>query len=152
MIVSAHFDHVGYGSSRNSYGPIGQIHNGADDNASGVAAVVKRSRRLANWPQHPKRSILFAFWDGEEKGLLGERTLGPASDPAARAGAVVINADMVGRLRRTDWKSTAAGPRPDCGACSAAKTWNRAWRSILLGKSNPTATIIRFISSEFRPC
>src|SRR5947208_11154718 len=41
IVIGAHYDHVGYGSSRNSYGPIGYIHNGADDNASGVAGLLE---------------------------------------------------------------------------------------------------------------
>ncbi len=99
LIVSAHYDHVGYGTRRNSYGPIGQIHNGADDNASGVAALLKLVEAFSKLPQPPKRTILFAFWDGEEKGLLGsEHWAGQPTLPLSRV-RLVINADMVGRLR-----------------------------------------------------
>ncbi len=99
LIVSAHYDHVGYGSRRNSYGPIGQIHNGADDNASGVAALLKVIEAFAKMPERPKRTILFAFWDGEEKGLLGsEHWAAQPTLPLSRV-KLVINADMVGRLR-----------------------------------------------------
>ena len=99
LIVSAHYDHVGYGTRRNSYGPIGQIHNGADDNASGVAAVLKLVEAFSKLPEPPKRTILFAFWDGEEKGLLGsEHWAGQPTLPLPSV-RLVINADMVGRLR-----------------------------------------------------
>ncbi len=90
---------MGYGSRRNSFGPIGQIHNGADDNASGVAAMLKLVEAFSRLPERPKRTILFAFWDGEEKGLLGsEHWAAQPTLPLSRV-RLVVNADMVGRLR-----------------------------------------------------
>ena len=65
IVISAHFDHVGYGNSRNSLGPVGHIHNGADDNASGVAGMLEVADAVCRLAEKPKRSILFAFWDGE---------------------------------------------------------------------------------------
>ena len=56
-----------------AYGPSGYIHNGADDNASGVAGLLEIVDAIRQMPQPPKRSILFACWDGEEQGLLGSR-------------------------------------------------------------------------------
>jgi acetylornithine deacetylase/succinyl-diaminopimelate desuccinylase-like protein len=71
VVASAHYDHVGYGNATNSFGPIGLIHNGADDNASGVAGLIEVAEACVRLPSRPRRTILFAFWDGEEKGLLG---------------------------------------------------------------------------------
>ena len=48
VIASAHYDHVGYGNARNSYGPTGYIHNGADDNASGVATLLEVAEPAPN--------------------------------------------------------------------------------------------------------
>ena len=98
IIVGAHYDHVGYGSRRNSYGPWGYIHNGADDNASGVAAVLEVIDALSHTDHRPRRSILFAFWDGEEKGLLGSKHW--KNNPTVTFADVklAINVDMVGRL------------------------------------------------------
>jgi len=60
----------------NSFGPdAGTIHNGADDNASGTAGVLEIMQAFAALPEPPRRSVLFAFWDGEEKGLLGSKHL-----------------------------------------------------------------------------
>ncbi len=98
IVVGAHYDHVGYGSRRNSYGPWGFIHNGADDNASGVAALLEVIDALSQAEHRPRRSILFAFWDGEEKGLLGSKHW--RSHPTIPFDAVKLawNVDMVGRL------------------------------------------------------
>ncbi len=99
ILVSAHYDHVGYGNYRNSFGPTGYIHNGADDNASGVSTLLEVVEAAAMLDPRPKRSILFAFWDGEEKGLLGSKhwTSNPTV-PLARV-RTMVNMDMVGRLR-----------------------------------------------------
>jgi Peptidase family M28/PDZ domain len=99
ILVGAHYDHVGYGNPRNSYGPIGYIHNGADDNASGVATLLELAEAIAQLDPRPKRSVLFALWDGEEKGLLGSKHwLSQPTVPLSKV-RVMINMDMVGRLR-----------------------------------------------------
>ena len=99
IVVGAHYDHVGYGSKRNSFGPTGQIHNGADDNASGTAGVLEVMQAFTMLPEAPRRSILFAFWDGEEMGLLGSKHW--VSSPTVPLKQVVFafNADMIGHLR-----------------------------------------------------
>ena len=98
IVVGAHFDHVGYGSQRNSYGPWGYIHNGADDNASGTAGLLEIAAAFKEAAFQPKRSILLAFWDAEEKGLLGSTHW--ANSPTMDFSRVkcLINADMIGRL------------------------------------------------------
>ena len=99
VIVSAHFDHVGFGTPRNSRGPIGYIHNGADDNASGVAGLLEVAEAVRSLPRPPRRTLLFAFWDGEEKGLLGSKHWIAAPTRPLNTIKLVINADMIGRLR-----------------------------------------------------
>jgi hypothetical protein len=90
LVVSAHFDHVGV---RN-----GEIYNGADDNASGTAAVLAMAAWFKAHP--PVHDILFALWDAEEKGLLGARAFVAAPPiPLARI-AVNVNLDMVSRNDR----------------------------------------------------
>jgi len=99
IIVSAHYDHVGYGTRRNSRGPIGYIHNGADDNASGTAGLLELAEAFTMLDEPPKRTVLFAFWDAEEKGLLGSKYW--VAHPTISLDHVVaeINMDMIGRLR-----------------------------------------------------
>ncbi len=99
VIVCGHFDHVGYGNSSNSLGPYGYIHNGADDNASGTAAIIEVAEAIAQLEDAPRRTILFALWDAEEAGLQGSYhwTRQPTRD--LKSVKLVINVDMVGRLR-----------------------------------------------------
>ena len=99
ILIGAHYDHVGYGNRRNSYGPFGYIHNGADDNASGSATVLEIAEAFSKLPTPPRRSVIFALWDAEEKGLLGSKhwLQYPTIDRSKICFA--INLDMVGRLR-----------------------------------------------------
>jgi hypothetical protein len=99
IVVGAHYDHVGYGSKRTSYGTIGKIHNGADDNASGTSVLMEMIEAFAKSGLTTRRSILFAFWDCEESGMYGSRywTTHPTI-PLERI-KLAITLDMVGRLR-----------------------------------------------------
>ena len=99
VILSAHYDHVGYGNRQNSLGPIGFIHNGADDNASGVAGLLEVADAIGKLQQRPRRTILFALWDGEEKGLLGSKHWIEQPTIPLRQVALMVNLDMIGRLR-----------------------------------------------------
>ncbi len=99
IVVGAHYDHVGYGGRGYSLGPYGYIHPGADDNASGTAAVLELAEAFTVLSGPPKRSILFAAWDAEEKGLLGSKHwVAHPTVPLDRV-AAAVNLDMVGRLR-----------------------------------------------------
>ena len=98
IVVGAHYDHIGYGG-RLSLGTPGYIHPGADDNASGSSAVLELAKAMTMLSPAPKRSILFAAWDAEEKGLLGSKYW--VAHPTVPLDRVVaaMNLDMVGRLR-----------------------------------------------------
>jgi Zn-dependent M28 family amino/carboxypeptidase len=99
IAIGAHYDHVGYGRNGNSFGPIGYIHNGADDNASGTAAILEMIDAIKRLPTPPKRSLLFVLWDAEEDGLIGSRHwIARPTIPLARV-KLYINLDMVGRLK-----------------------------------------------------
>ena len=100
VIVGAHYDHLGRGNF-DSLAPsqIGQIHPGADDNASGTAGVLELARLLAPQRGQLKRSILFMNFAGEELGLLGSAEwVKEPTRPLAKAVAM-INMDMIGRIR-----------------------------------------------------
>lgn len=96
VIVGAHYDHLGSGGTSSLAPGVEEIHNGADDNASGVAALLDVATRLAADP--PKRSVLFLAFTGEESGLLGSAFwVGQPTSPLDGAIAM-LNMDMVGRL------------------------------------------------------
>ncbi len=100
VIIGAHYDHLGRGNF-DSLAPsqIGQIHPGADDNASGTAGVLELARLLAPERGKLKRSILFMDFAGEELGLLGSAEwVKEPTRPLAKAVAM-INMDMIGRIK-----------------------------------------------------
>ncbi len=100
VIVGAHYDHLGRGNV-DSLAPsqIGQIHPGADDNASGTAGVLELARLLAPERGQLKRGILFMDFAGEELGLLGSAEW--VKEPTRPLGKAVamINMDMIGRIK-----------------------------------------------------
>jgi hypothetical protein len=114
IVVGAHYDHVGYGKPSNSYGPFGKIHNGADDNASGTSVLLELVQAFAQSGLKTRRSIQFAFWDGEENGLVGSRYwIGHPTVPLENV-KFNITMDMVGRLR--DEHLQVLGTRSGYGA------------------------------------
>jgi hypothetical protein len=101
IIYGAHHDHLGYGyfGARDARrGGVGKIHNGADDNASGVATVLEIAEAIATSGVKPRRSFLFLTFTGEEKGLLGSEWY--VANPLIPHEKVVamINIDMIGRI------------------------------------------------------
>jgi acetylornithine deacetylase/succinyl-diaminopimelate desuccinylase-like protein len=97
IVIGAHYDHLGLGDNH-SLGKIGEIHHGADDNASGTAGVLELARWFAKQPKQ-KRGILFLTFTGEELGLLGSAYyVGHPELPLEKA-AAMINMDMIGRIR-----------------------------------------------------
>ena len=92
VIVGAHFDHLGMDETLAN----DRIYNGADDNASGVSAVLQIARAFAAAGQKPLRNVIFAFWDGEEKGLLGSKYF-VQNCPFIAQVKGYLNFDMIGR-------------------------------------------------------
>jgi hypothetical protein len=94
VVLTAHFDHVGVGAP-DARGD--SIFNGADDNASGTAALLEIAEAFAALPERPARSVLFLAVSGEEKGLLGSQYF--ARNPTVPAQGIVanINMDMISR-------------------------------------------------------
>ena len=98
IVIGAHYDHLGYGGLSSNYkGKKPLIHNGADDNASGVAAMLELARILSENP--PKRSVLFIAFTAEELGLLGSNFFANNSPINLQKISLMVNMDMVGRLK-----------------------------------------------------
>lgn len=98
IVVTAHYDHVGVND--------GQIYNGADDNASGVATMLELARRLK--AEAPEHSVIFVAFDGEERGLLGAKHFVEAPPVPLSSIALNMNFDMTARAE-TDGKLWVTG-------------------------------------------
>ena len=116
IIIGAHYDHLGRGGEGSgSLAPTsGEIHHGADDNASGTAGVLELARLFSAQKQRPKRTIVFITFSGEEEGLLGSNyyvnhPLLPLANTVA-----MINMDMIGRMK---------DHRLSIGGVGTAKEW-----------------------------
>jgi hypothetical protein len=139
LVISAHYDHLGFGWPDSRAGAKGQLYPGADDNASGVAVILELARQMAN--ARPERSVIFASFAGEEEGLLGSRHyVRTAQMPDAAfplSGHIAdLNFDTVGRLR--DGKVTVFG------TASA-----REWPFIFMGASAVTGVPTQAVAQEF---
>ena len=126
VILGAHLDHLGMGGGSNALDPkVHAVHNGADDNASGVAALIQAAKLLAAHKGELQRDVVVIAFSGEEEGDLGsDWYVKHLKDP--KGVAAMINMDMVGRMRANhlninggdsakEWKELA-GP-----ACAAAR-------------------------------
>ena len=120
IVIGAHYDHLGTGArSSLASGAAGQIHNGADDNASGTAALIEMARAAAAAATRPARTLVFAAFAGEELGLLGSAHYADHPVIPLSATAAMINLDMIGRPRGRIFVSgldTAKGLEADARA------------------------------------
>jgi len=98
IVIGAHYDHVGRGGSNSLAPGSSEIHNGADDNASGTVALLELAKRLAARPEKPPRRLVFLAFTAEELGLIGSaRYVKEPVFPLDKTIAM-FNLDMVGRL------------------------------------------------------
>jgi hypothetical protein len=99
IIVGAHYDHIGYGPRGSRRPGERAIHNGADDNASGTAAVMELARRFAERGEKPARRLVFIAFTAEERGILGSNhyVAQPLFD--LEKTVAMFNFDMIGNLR-----------------------------------------------------
>ena len=100
VVIGAHRDHIGIGAyGSRARRQRGEIHNGADDNATGSVGVIEIVRALSEAGYHPKRSILFMLFDAEEMGLIGSRWWVANPTVPLKQVVAMINMDMIGRVR-----------------------------------------------------
>lgn len=119
VVIGAHYDHLGYGEDGNSLDGAGQIHNGADDNASGTAAILELARILYNTKARNNNYLFMAF-SGEELGLLGSKYW--LQHPTANVNLnYMINLDMVGRY--------AADRKLTIGGYGTSPTWGEIFQT-----------------------
>lgn len=131
VLIGAHYDHLGIGTEGNSLdaNPQGKIHNGADDNASGVAGVLELARYFKTNKVKEKNNFLFMCFSGEELGLYGSKHF--TDHPTLNLAAVdyMINLDMVGRLD------------PKNGLSVSGSGTSPAWEPLLKKLSSPELPI-----------
>lgn len=126
VVIGAHYDHLGLGGSESLAAvPEGQIHHGADDNASGTSGLLELARVLAKDRAKIKRSVMFIAFSGEELGLLGSGAYTKTPLVPLASTVAMLNMDMVGRLRNGSLFVGGVGTSP-------------AWKE-LLEKLNGTA-------------
>ncbi|MCR9202120.1 MAG: M28 family peptidase [Planctomycetaceae bacterium] len=147
VLITAHLDHIGTKSSGAD-----TVNNGADDNATGVTAVVALARAYSRLSEHTGRSVIFATFWGEEKGLLGskefaERSPWPLSDIVAN-----VNIEMVGRpesdarekVWMTGWTHSNLGELMNQGASRAGvEVFNREDIGEMLYKRSDNYSFVR---------
>jgi len=102
IVIGAHYDHLGLNEHHNSTlaNSDGQIHNGADDNASGTAAVLELARLFSQNKTKENVNYIFALFSGEEDGLMGSKKLAETIKTNYPNTIFMINMDMVGRLNK----------------------------------------------------
>jgi len=132
VIVSAHYDHLGRNGPGVRVAEIGQVHPGADDNASGVAVLLELARTLAA-AGAPPRTIVFVAFSAEESGLQGSKYYVANPIPVPLAGIrSVLNFDTVGRLGSGEVNVLATG---------TASEWPHVFRGITFSTGIPTKSI-----------
>jgi Zn-dependent M28 family amino/carboxypeptidase len=113
IAIGAHYDHLGRGANGNSLAgkeEAGRVHYGADDNASGTAAVLAIAERLAKQPR--RRNVLLAFWSAEEIGLIGSNAFVATPPVPVDQISAYLNFDMVGRMIDNKLTVQATGTSP----------------------------------------
>lgn len=153
IILGAHYDHLGYGEDNNATDPgIHAIHNGADDNASGTAAVIELAKMVKD-SRLKKNNYLFICFSGEELGLLGSKYF--TENPTVPLDAVnyMINMDMIGRLDDATKKIIIGGygTSPEWGKIlpEKTKTLSVKFDSTGIGPSDHTSFYLKDIPVLF---
>ncbi len=99
VVVGAHYDHLGFGGYGSRKRGSKEVHNGADDNATGTAAVLELARRFAAMDKKPARRMIFIGFSGEERGLVGSQFYVNNPTVPLESMAAMLNFDMIGNLR-----------------------------------------------------
>ena len=116
LVLGAHYDHLGYGHSGTSLGgkdANNVIHNGADDNASGSSGLLELAQAFSM--EHPRRTVYFVWFSGEELGLLGSQYFVDHAPIPQKQIVSMINLDMIGRLTHGKLEVGGAGTSPNFG-------------------------------------
>ncbi len=123
VVIGAHYDHVGIGGHL-SITPekVGEIHNGADDNASGTSAIIEMARVAVGATGRFPRSLVFVAFAGEERGLLGSAHYTSVAPIPIASTVAMLNLDMVGRAKgRVDVSGLEVSPSMEADLQAASR-------------------------------
>jgi hypothetical protein len=153
IVIGAHYDHLGHGGAGSLAAREGEIHHGADDNASGTAGVLELARLFSAGPR-PRRTIVFMAFSGEEEGLLGSNYyVNHPIVPLANTIAM-INMDMIGRLKARNLIVGGVGTAAGWRAMVEAGNQLEGMTVTATAESGPHASPVSFptvVASNGRP-
>ena len=139
IVIGAHYDHLGRGGEGSLAPREGEIHHGADDNASGVAGLLELARMLS--AQKPRRTIVFIAFSGEEEGLIGSNYyVNHPIVPLANTVAM-INMDMIGRLKEKKLIVGGVGTAQEWRSLIEADNSGQSIAAASTAQTTPVATI-----------
>ncbi len=149
IVIGAHFDHLGMGGMNSLAAGVSAVHNGADDNASGVAALLKVAEELAVGPRS-SRPVVFMAFTGEESGLLGSSHWIKNPTVPLENVTAMLNMDMVGRLAENGLVVYGTGTAAEWEQIVAPelerlKVWKSSYIPDGYGASDQTAFYMRDI-------
>ena len=122
IVIGAHYDHVGLGGRLSVTGRAGEIHNGADDNASGTASIIEIARAAVADRSRFPRTLIFVAFAGEERGLLGSAFYVSEPHLPVESTIAMLNLDMVGRANgAVDISGLDASPSMEADLTAAVK-------------------------------
>ena len=138
LIIGAHYDHLGWGGEGSLAPDKVEIHNGADDNASGSAGIMELARKLSSNKSNLKRNVLFISFSGEEEGLLGSQYYVKHPVMSLSNAITMINLDMVGRLKERTLTVQGTGT-------------SSKWDSLVSKYNTDSTFVLKFIKDGFGP-
>ena len=116
VAIGAHYDHIGVSTNPNA---LDKINNGADDDGSGTVSVLSIAEALAHSPTRPKRSVLFVWHCGEEKGLWGSAYFNKFPTVDIKQVTAQLNIDMIGRSKKPGYMAPCdTNPAPGRKPCN----------------------------------
>ncbi|MEZ5427274.1 MAG: M20/M25/M40 family metallo-hydrolase [Pyrinomonadaceae bacterium] len=138
IVIGAHYDHLGHGGQGSLAVNSKDIHHGADDNASGVAAVIELARYFSKEKEN-KRTLIFMAFGGEEEGLLGSKAY--VNDPVFPLDKTVamINMDMVGRLHENKLTIGGMGTASEWSNLIEENNWTKGGKVLLASLNSADA-------------
>ena len=142
VAIGAHYDHIGISTNPNA---TDKIYNGADDDGSGTVSVLSIAEALAKAPKRPKRSVLFVWHCGEEKGLWGSQYFNKYPTVDIKKVITQLNIDMIGRSKKPGYMAPCdINPPPGRKPCN--ETLSGESQIYVIGKDMMSSTLGNIVS------